>query len=91
MNKKETALIIISLLIGGVVGGWVGYDLGSYKSLNWCVDQAFNMLENQGLQVTLDTGLVAAGLNRYKVVAEKYIKCLNKTEGYGWTCKQPQH
>ena len=87
MNKTLELLLIIAACIGIFMLGYaIGYGKGMFDGLNWSVKQAYYMLENQGIKITLDSGIIAAGLSQYKMQFETFIKNYNSSSMKNFTC-----
>jgi hypothetical protein len=70
MNKPYFAALLIAALI---VGGAVGYALGYQRALSWAVGEAYFIMEHNGINISIDKNLIAAGVMAYKYRIENCI------------------
>lgn len=61
-RSKLISLFIIGLLIGGLIG----YIAGVSWALNWGVNRALEFAERQGINISLNSAMITAGLYQYK-------------------------
>lgn len=59
---KLISLIIIAFLLGAIIG----YSIGIAWALNWGVEKAMIFAEKQGINISLNSIMIANGLYQYK-------------------------
>ena len=83
MNKKIRwdwiAVFIIGILIGGMFGYTAGYAKGAADTLTWGIDKAKYFLKLQGVEVAIDTDLLAHAIRQYKDNIEECYPGYNDT------------
>ena len=62
LNKWTIGLIIISLLVGGVVGAVIG----AKAALTWCVNKAVYFLDLKGIDIEMNVEEIANAIQMYK-------------------------
>jgi len=68
-NRFILATMIIMLLVGGIVG----YAVGSAVTLNWAVDKGLHFLSLKGIEVDVDKEELTHALNTYhNAIGEAY-------------------
>ena len=74
LKDKLVLVGIIFFILGSSIGFAIGYQVGSFQSLNWVVEQALVLMDRDGMTIDIDSKLIATGLKIWRAKAEVFIK-----------------
>jgi len=57
--------VLLTIIIGLICFG-IGYSIGYMSALNWSVEKALWFMKMEGIDVSLNKGLIIQGLWQYK-------------------------
>jgi len=71
MESKLIVVGIISLLLGLVIG----FSMGTYKALDYCVNTGLHFLELRNISVDVNQALLKTGIYMYKNNIGRLVNC----------------